>query len=212
MGGFLFIMSEELEKELNLVDCTRCANWSEKERYFQACPQCHNTKKVIAPETVLCNMCAGPMRPLGTHNEQYAHGLEKASVEGGYESYHLFDCTEYTFSFCEKCLRELFTKCKIPPTVSCKLDSIDNPTTYAMDLEEYEYRIWKDNGGHHQAYLDRKCNFFKDCPNRAEYTYLHSKDTDFSEDCCCENHKNSKALSYGSRLVKFIPNVLKPFL
>lgn len=206
MSGFLFTMSEE---ELNLVDCNHCTNWSEKDRYFKACPHCHNTKKVIAPETVLCNMCGGPQRPLGTHNEQYSHGLEKASVEGGYDSYHLFDCTEYTFSFCEKCLRELFTKCKIPPSVHCRLDDIENPTNYARDLEEYEYRLWKDNGGHHQAYLDRKCNFVKDCPNRAVYTQLISGD--FTENCCCEDHKG--LWGYGnSKLTKFIQNMLKPFL
>lgn len=206
MGGFLFTMSKE-DIELNLVDCTHCTNWGEKERYFKACPHCHNTKKVIAPETVLCNMCGGPMRPLGTHNEQYVHGLEKAIVDGGYDSYHLFDCTEYTFSFCEKCLRELFTKCKIPPIVTDRLG--DRDMTYAKDLEMYEYRIWKDTGGHHQAYLDRKCNFVKDCPNRAEYTQLISGD--FTEDCSCEEHKN--LWCYGnSKLVKFIPNVLKPFL
>jgi hypothetical protein len=208
MSGFSFIMSEEIEKELNLVACTRCALWDDKRRYFEACSFCHNTKKVIAPETVLCNMCGGPQRPLGTHNEQYPHGLEKVSVEGGYDSYHLFDCTSYTFSFCEKCLRELFTKCKIPPTVCCRLDPIDSPTNYAQDLEEYEYRLWKDNGGHHQAYLNKTCNLKKDCHNKAVYT--RRINGDFSEDCSCEDHKTQDGGSYKN--VKFIPNVLKPFL
>lgn len=198
-----------MTKELNFVDCIRCANWDEKERYFKACPHCHNTKKVVAPQNILCNMCGGPQRPLGTYNEQYSHGLENATVDGGYDSYHLFDCTEYKFSFCEKCLRELFNKCKIPPTVTCVIDS-EQQDTYANDLLRYEYRVWKDSGGHHQAYLDRKCNAVKDCPNRAEYTIRVSGD--FTEDCCCEEHKNTRNNAINCTKVKFIPNVLKPFL
>jgi hypothetical protein len=81
--------------------------------------------------------------------------------------------------------------------------------TYAKDLEMYEYRIWKDTGGHHQAYLNRKCNFVKDCPNRAEYTQLISGD--FTEGCACEEHKTLWDYA-NSKLVKFISNVLKPFL
>lgn len=198
-----------MTKEHNLVDCNRCGHWDEGRRRREVCEQCNNTRKTIDPKEILCNMCGGYQRPIGQHNEQYPHGLEDAVVTGGYDSYHLFDCTDYRFSFCEKCLRELFGKCKIPPTVHCSLDDIENPTNYARDLEEYEYRLWKDNGGHHQAYLDRKCNFVKDCPNRAVYTQLISGD--FTENCCCEEHK--ELWGYGnSKLTKFIQNMLKPFL
>jgi len=207
-----------MSKELNFVDCSRCANWDDKTRYFKACEACHNTKKVIDPKDILCNLCGESARHLGTSNEQYPHGLEKTSVIGGYESYHLFDMTQYTFTFCEKCLRSLFNQCKIPPDT----DHVSFPDTdpvsfhntyekvdYAKDQEMYEYRLWQDAGGHHQAYLDRKCNFVKDCPNRAEYTQLIS--SDFTEGCSCEEHK--ELWGYGnSKLTKFIPNILKPFL
>lgn len=156
-------------------------------------------------------MCGETMCPIGTHNEQYPHGLHEAQVIGGYESYHLFDMTRYTFSFCEKCLRTMFNQCKIKPIVSyMDFDgNVAREESYQRDLEDYEYRVWKDSGGHHQAYLDRKCNFVKDCPNRAVYTQLISND--FTEGCCCEEHKN--LFGYGnSKLTKFIPNVLKPFL
>lgn len=149
------------------------------------------------------------MRPLGTMNEQYPHGLEDVKVTGGYDSYHLFDCTTYTFSFCEECLRKLFNQCKIKPKVE---DTIDlHPIAYAWqkDQEAYEYRVWKDEGGHHKAYMEKRCNSVKDCPNRAVYTLLHSGD--FSEDSSCEEHKLTKCYS-NTRYTKFISPALRAFL
>ncbi len=198
-----------MEQKHNYVDCDRCGHWQDDYRRTHCCEQCNNTRKTIDPKEILCNMCGECMRPLGTHNEQYPHGLEDASVQGGYDSYHLFDMTRYTFSFCEKCLRRLFNECKIPPKVEDNIDLRPIEYAWARDQEMYEYRIWKDNGGHHQAYLDKKCNFVKDCPNRAVYTQLISND--FTENCSCEEHK--ELWGYGnSKLTKFIPNVLKPFL
>jgi hypothetical protein len=156
-------------------------------------------------------MCGGSMCPIGTHNEQYPHGLHEAKVIGGYDSYHLFDCTSYVFSFCEKCLRQLFNQCKIKPKL---IDSgIDGEgsqeESWERDQEAYEYRLWKDEGGHHQSYVNRKCNFVKDCANEAKYTQLISGD--FTENCSCEEHK--ELWGYGnSQLTKFISNTLKPFL
>lgn len=43
------------------------------------------------------------------------YGLIDANVHGGFESDHLSDCVEYTFSLCEKCLKELFDTFKTPP-------------------------------------------------------------------------------------------------
>jgi hypothetical protein len=199
-----------MSKEHNYVDCDRCGHWQDERRRKEVCEQCNNTRKAIDPKEILCNRCGGYQRPIGSHNEQYAHGLEDATITGGYDSYHLFDMTSYKFSICEKCLREMFNQFAIKPTVIDRLGSIEGPADpWAEDQEQYEYRVWKDTGGHHQAYLDRKCNFVKDCPNRAEYTQLIS--ADFTEGCCCEEHK--ELWGYGnSRLTKFIPNVLKPFL
>jgi hypothetical protein len=199
-----------MNKEHNYVDCHRCGNWDTARRLTTLCSACNNTQKVIDPKEVLCNLCAGPMTPLGTPNEQYPHGLYKVSVEGGYNSYHLLDMSRYSFSFCEECLRKLFIQCKIKPDVyDMDFDGDDQQTQWEHDQEIYEYRVWKDSGGHHQAYLDRKCNFVKDCPNTALYTQYISND--FTENCCCEEHKDLWGYSNG-KLTKFIPNVLKPFL
>lgn len=199
--------------EKKYVTCSACLwqleNYPDRDWAKDPCNLCKNTRKVIDPTTILCNMCGGFQRPVGDHNEQYPSGLEGVTVTGGYDSYHLFDMTSYTFSFCERCLRKMFNECKIPPLVIDRLDSGLNPTGWKEDQEAYEYRVWKDDGGHHQAYLDKKCNFVKDCPNKAVYTQLISDD--FTENCCCEEHKHLWA--YGnSRLTKFIQNMLKPFL
>jgi hypothetical protein len=196
----------------NYIKCLSCDNrfnlnkdplyWKEN-----PCEFCKNTRQVIDPKEILCNLCGECMCPLGTMNEQYPHGLHEAKVDGGYDSHHLFDLTSYTFSFCEKCLRALFNQCKIKPVI---FDSIDHTNkTWEEDQKQYEYRIWKDEGGHHQAYLNKKCNFEKDCPNEAVYTQLVSDE--FTEDCCCEVHKSK--FNYGNvKFTKFIPNVLKAFL
>jgi hypothetical protein len=206
MGGFCFIMSN---KPINYVKCARCAGWEER-KFQEVCENCNNTGMCQDPKDILCNLCAGPMRPLGTHNEFYSHGLENAVVQAGYDSYHLLDMNVYKFSFCEKCLRELFIQCKIKPDMNDSYHSSpEHPATWESDQAYYEYRVWKDAGFHHQAYLDRKCNFVKDCPNTAIYTQLISGD--FTEDCSCEEHKEIWKFS-NSQLTKFISNVLKPFL
>lgn len=200
----------------NYVKCQTCAHqlkhFSEKDWAAVPCSQCKNTRQVIDPREILCNLCGECMCPLGTMNEQYPHGLHGAVVEGGYDSYHLFDMTKYTFNFCEKCLRSLFNQCKIKPDVQEMGNyglELDVSTTWSKDQIAYEYRVWKDNGGHHQAYLNKKCNFVKDCTNEAAYTQLISDE--FTEDCCCEQHKDLFPYANG-KLTKFIPNVLKAFL
>lgn len=192
------------------VDCLGCAHWPDSRAFTEVCKRCNNTRQTVNPKKVLCNRCAGPQRPLGTMNEQYPHGLESVSASGGYDSYHLLDMTTYTFSICEKCLRELFNQFVIKPTVIENMRGSDKPADlWAEDQKYYEYRVWKDNGGHHQAYLNRKCNFEKDCPNDAKYTQLISGD--FTEDCSCEEHKDM--WGYGnSSLTGFIPEELKAFI
>jgi hypothetical protein len=212
-----------MKKEINYVECQGC-NWRiEQQPDFDwsknPCRDCNNTRQVIDPKDILCNMCGGTMCPLGTMNEQRPNGLYNSKVSGGYESYHLLDMTSYIFSLCEECLRKLFIQCKIPPKVieygiDQNLDGslcIDdrNEQSWEDDQKYYEFRVWKDNGGHHQAYLDRKCNAVKNCPNKAKYTLLHDY-TKFTEEALCEEHKDHSYVN--SSLTKFIPNVLKPFL
>jgi hypothetical protein len=43
------------------------------------------------------------------------NGLVEVEVSGAYDSTHLEDCTNYTFSLCEKCLVELFETFSISP-------------------------------------------------------------------------------------------------
>lgn len=218
-------------EDMNKVKCTLC-NWRCAQPDYDAakenCSRCNNTRLMDDPKEILCNLCGGFMChditvPTGRWNPDTPHGLHNAKVSGGYESYHLFDMTSYTFSFCEECLRKLFTQCKIPPTVTeygigntpdGNLSLYDRDLqSWEEDLEHYDYRVWRDNGGHHQAYLDRKCNAKKDCPNKAIYTRLHHSDEDgqFTESCCCEEHKELGAYN-NSSLTKFIPNTLKVFL
>lgn len=210
-----------MKKEHTYVECQSCKwrleqniatdyDWEEN-----PCRHCNNARVVIDPRELLCNMCGECVCPIGTMNEQYPHGLFNAKVTGGYDSYHLLDMNQYKFSFCEKCLRQMFMQCKIKPEVhdmniGSDLIAIEgDEQSWEQDQEYYEYRLWKDNGGYHQAYLDGKCNSKKDCPNRAVYTLLHN-DTEFTEDALCEEHKGNKY--FNSTLTKFIPNVLKPFL
>ena len=204
-----------MTQEKKLVKCLHCKwrvesypdhNWNES-----PCRKCNNSRLVVDPLDILCNLCGETMCPIGTMNEQNPHGLFEAKVTGGYDSYHLFDLSTYKFSFCEQCLRKLFNQCKIKPLVydtTIDGDMLDEHN-WLKDQEAYEYRVWKDEGGHHQAYLDRKCNAVKNCQNEAIYTHLVSDQ--FTEDCTCEEHKEFWMYA-NSKLTKFIPNVLKPFL
>lgn len=202
-----------MKKEHTYVKCQACEwqleNYPDRDWKENPCRQCNNTRQVVDPREILCNLCGETMCPIGTHNEQYPHGLYKAKVMGGYDSYHLLDMNRYTFSFCEKCLRELFIQCKIKPDVD-DMDFDDNATEcgWEQDQSSYEYRVWCDSGGAHQAYLNKTCNMKKDCPNKAVYTRLINDN--FSEECCCEEHKRKDGGSI--KHVKFITQVFKPFL
>lgn len=193
-----------MSKQYNYVDCPQCSERDDEWRHSHVCPFCNNTRKARDPKDILCNLCAGPMRHLGTQDDHYPQGLENAIVHGEYNSYHLLDTNAYKFSFCEECLRKLFNQCKIKPDIFESGVAI----SWEEDQRIYEYRVWQDIGGHHQAYLNRKCNRIKDCPNIALYTVLY--DAEFSEDCLCEEHK--ELFSNNSTITKFIPNILKAFL
>ena len=217
-----------MKKEINYIECLDCKWTIEQQPDFDwlkdPCCQCKNTRQIEDPKDILCNLCGGHMChditvASGRWNTDRPFGLYNKKVSGSYESYHLFDMTSYTFSFCEECLRKLFIQCKIPPKVTeygmgTNIDGslvlVDGEgSSWEEDLHSYEYRLWCDNGGHHQAYLNGQCNSIKDCANKAAYTLLHN-DTKFTENAFCEEHKDRKY--FNSTLTKFIPNVLKPFL
>jgi len=190
-------------KKYNMVACDFCKSYDDKARYFNECSQCNGTRIVRDPKDILCNMCGESMCMLNSHNSQSPYGLYEANVMGQYNSYHLFDLTTYKFSICEKCLRVMFNQFKIKPEVFGIEDG-----NFEEDQEAYEYRLWCDNGGHHKAYLERKCNIIKDCNNIAEYSELVNGE--FSESCCCEEHKSK--IFFTENLIKFVCNELKPFL
>lgn len=198
---------------MSYVKCKLCTHWVDEYRVSHLCRLCNNSKLVQDPKEVLCNMCGGTMCPLGTMNEQHPHGLYKAQVSGGFDSYHLFDMTRYTFNMCEKCLRLLFNDFIIKPHIN-EIDYDGNLTdkqVWERDQKAYEFRVWQDGGGHHAAYINRKCNIEKDCPNTALYTILYSGQ-DFSEDCACEEHAEEYKQYANYKVIKFIPHVLKAFL
>jgi len=201
-------------KSTNLVDCNFCKNWDDKWR--NECNACHGKKQVPDPKELLCNLCGSYMCPLGSDTEQFPYGLFEAKVTGGYESYHLLDLNTYIFSFCEKCLRQLFIQCKIKPLVydtNIITGKFEGEYGWESDQKCYEERLWQDSDGPHQAYLDKKCNQSKDCNNEAIYSLFYNTEMElqFTEETSCELHKpiigksNKVAQSY-------IPPKLKPFL
>lgn len=208
-------------KHSNFIACP----WCNPEAPRASCSLCHGTAQVPHPDEQLCNMCGGYMchertNKYGKWKADSPHGLYEQTVFGGYESYHLFDMTAYTFSLCEECLRKMFLQFKIKPVISnlefgsypddIPTIEIGDSCEWQRDLEAYDYRIWHDNGGHHQAYLNKKCNQKKDCPNNAIYTvWLNDH---FTEDSSCEEHKDRWKNSVSAKLVPFITNVFKPFL
>jgi len=144
---------------------------------------------------------------------EYNLGLTEVTVNGQYYSTHLLDTNCYQFSLCEKCLRNMFEQFKIKPLIydsfaSSHLSQIN--WTYEKDKEIYEYQIWREEGGLHQAYLAGKCNAIKNCSNDAVYTIFY--EDEFTENSCCETHKKIFERDKFVNFSKFIKNELKIFL
>jgi hypothetical protein len=194
-----------MKTEHSYIKCELCPSWDIGRRIEYMCPLCNNAGMVINPAEILCNRCGGAARK---ENSQYPLGLENCKIGGNYDNYHLLDGVEYSFNLCELCLRQMFMEFKIPPQVDDKAMANDPKFSFMDDQDIYEFRIWFDSGGHHQAYVNRKCNALKDCPNRAEYSVVDWDE--FSEECRCEEHKG--LINHGSDLVKFIPHTLRAFL
>lgn len=202
-----------MKREIKYIPCTHCAARDDDSIQRFTCHYCRGKKKIIDPETILCNMCGESLCIdisvlSGKWQSNEPQGLQDAKVTGGYESYHLLDMTSYTFSLCEHCLRKMFNQFKIKPDIDDALDRA--PYSWEEDQNSYEERLWRDAGKHHQAYLDRICNKNRNCGKEAVYTIFLSDE--FTEDTSCEDHKDSWYNCVNAKLVKFIPNVLKPFL
>lgn len=204
---------------MSFVPCNRCKDWTAEYRFKRLCDSCNNSGLIINPEDRLCNRCGECLCPLDTINHSVPHGLVDAKVTGGYNSYHLLDCTSYIFSICEKCLRELFIEFKIKPTIN-DVDvwgEREELSAWDVDQTAYEFRVWKDTGGHHQAYVNRLCNEKKNCPNEAIYTVLYHG-REYGENCCCQQHAaeydwiSSGPNPNDYKLVPFISDTLKAFI
>ena len=79
--------------------------------------QVTETKSVTAD--ILCNKCGSSCKLHEFEENDFQWGgLIEAKIMGGYFSSHLEDCQYYTFSICEKCLKELFESFKIPVSIN----------------------------------------------------------------------------------------------
>jgi hypothetical protein len=168
------------------------------------------------PDPILCNVCGdnlvinydnlGP--GVGPGGE--IRGLAHAKVTGGYFSDHLLDLNMYDFSICEKCLREMFLKFKIKPDIYdvSVFGEIRGTIPFESDQYCYEDNMWRKSGKDHDAYMNGICNRNKDCQNKAIYSMFNYNE--FTEDCCCEDHKPTNNSCY--TLKRFIPHKLKILL
>lgn len=211
-----------MKKEHTYIKCQSCEwqleNFTDRDWEQNPCHKCKNTRLVIDPREILCNLCGECMCPIGTHNEQIPHGLFEGKVTGGYDSYHLLDLNTYIFSFCEKCLRTLFNQCKIKPLVydtDLTTGETAREFSWESDQSSYEERLWQDSDAPHQAYLNKKCNQRKDCPHEAVYSIFYDWEDQgglkFTEKTACEDHKPS--WPHSEAIAKpYVPPKLKIFL
>lgn len=181
--------------------CPRCADDRASGNLDRAqyCSSCKGKGMRRVPSSFVCNKCSGPLCPAGTMNEDIPHGLVEATVSGGYDSYHLFDTTNYEFSVCEKCLREFFGTFAIPPAISFYMGGGGDDYTYAQDEDAYRHRVWRDAGGARAKLKEGLCNVVIECPNKAVWRQFCSEN--LTETAMCDEHKRGArfANSYEAR-------------
>jgi hypothetical protein len=179
--------------------CYRCAEYRASGDWDFAlkCSNCDGKGVVRTVSSYPCNNCGGSMSD-GEGEQGWPMGLVEETVGGGYNSFHLTDCTSYTFSICEKCLRAMFVTFKIPPTVQ---DRLGGDGGYAEDLDFYQYRLWEAAGGDVERLLAGGCNWREHCHEPAVWRCLsHGKLRDRSR---CDAHKWHGVGYGGERLARF---------
>lgn len=199
-----------LGEEHNYVECKLC------DEEFQAldltCLACNGDKEVIDPKEILCNLCGNTLCITMNANDwsiQEPYGLLNCLVSGGYNSLHLSDGYNYDFNLCELCLRNLFDQFKIKPKINCYLSG--KFIEYDDELYEYKFRVWNQNGGAHNSYINELCNVHLECKNKAVYSQYY--DDDFTEVCSCEEHKDKLKIGFPNyKIGPFVKNNLKLFL
>jgi hypothetical protein len=120
-------------------------------------------KSVDVVEEVICNGCGKPLQAeppaelTGCErcDKEKAmrrfYGLVEHTVEGGYSSSHLLDCTSYTFSLCEECFVRIMGTFVIPPAVRDLIGGGPETTTWAEDRE-----LWNScHQGAHSVHVQR---------------------------------------------------------
>lgn len=165
------------------------------------CRDCDGKGVVRAPESYLCNNCGDSLIPLDMEKDckPSPYGLVEKTVSGGYFSDYLWDCTTYTFSLCEKCLRNLFDQFKIPPQIGGYMGG--GAETYEEDSFYHQERLWRKAGGRLEKLKQGLCNARSACQNPAIYRIFCS--SSITDECCCEEHKTNQCLNY-----EFIPFTL----
>lgn len=152
------------------------------------CSRCKGTGIVRSRSSYICNKCGGSMCPEdNTPNRDIPHGLVEEQVTGGYDSFHLFDLSAYTFSLCEQCLRQLFDSCTIYPNVYCQSG---DRVSYEEDQTQYMDRMWRKSGGHITKMFTDMCNTTMECTDKAIWRISYDSQNPISPDICCDEHKS----------------------
>ena len=125
------------------IECHSCSEARHNQDLSVAvnCLTCCGKGILIKIEEYLCNNCGKEIMKPGMIRNVGFYSEHKFFVSGGYDSYYLFDRTDYIFYICEKCLRDMFNDFKIKPQV---IDHDDGEIPYEQDLKMLTERIIKD--------------------------------------------------------------------
>lgn len=179
---------------------------SDQERYTHKCHYCNNTGVVLDPKTVLCNNC-GDCMSIGHHA---IYGMDDLSYNGGYDSEHLSDMTNYRFKLCEKCLRSMFEKFKIKPLVY----SFGSKISYEEESFFNKRAIWRNSPAFDLAAKKGKCNFTPNCRNKAFYS-ISEKKSGYSNETCCKScfkkERFAEILDIKDKVYPYVPYSLVAF-
>jgi len=180
--------------------CYRCTEYRANGDWDSAlkCSNCDGKGVVRTAASYACNNCGGTMSD-GEGEQGWPMGLVEETVGGGYNSFHLLDCTTYTFSICEKCLRAMFTAFKIPPTTYSRLG--DSGGGYEEDLDYFHQRLWEAAGGDVERLLAGGCNWRERCQEPAVWRCLSFGK--LRSECRCDTHKWHGVGYGGERLARF---------
>ena len=176
---------------------TLCSSCSEARNngelaFARKCRKCKGTGIVRNPETYICNKCGESLVYGKTADVDDAYGLVDANVGGGYFSEHLCDGTGYIFSVCEKCLREFFNECKVPPEVYDYIYGSED-LTYEKDRLHSENYLWLQTNEPVERFEKGICNVNKLCEKPAVWRVLLNGEP--LKEIVCDEHKKPYCLN-----------------